>query len=623
MSLVYLYIDSYRNFNKQSINFGDKYTFNYDEISKELKQEDNKLYLDNFYSVKDSATKTKITNVTSIVGANGSGKSSILNFLLGGSLNIDIKTPFLYDFILIYKLDSKYIAYCTEGLVIERHGEISIESLNKKDNRYYLNDHLFRGVDDNISIYLSNIMDFNVFFSNISSDKLINLSSNYLMKNNINQYLKEDLNLKVKLIASNLIKNERIIPFELPKELQIISSYDYWGEINSDESTMFNRGGDYFIELKESIKSLTNTLTSLKSYEDGLNRILYNSLLQYLSTDFISPFIFIEESKSPINEESLAKELIIIKEFCYYINLKNVELAKNIEYPMIDIRNLIIDILDNLLETSKESDKLSYKYLEKRIMFLKYIYKIPNLEHSNSEIVLFEISDALVNNLNTYFDSVKNMQYIDFKFRDLSSGEGALLSIFSRLYSLRVRIDKGIYRYSKNLTLIFDEFDLYMHPHWQKKFLKILIEFLTEIYIGKNIQIIFATNSPIPISDVLGYNMVFLETENGNSAVRTTLNEQHDTFAANIHTLYSDSFFIQDGLIGDFAKTKINEVISYLKDKSNENPFKNGTELRQFILQIGEPLIKNKLLTMYNDKNNLSIHERLDKIEKKIGLDND
>lgn len=623
MSLIYLYIDDYRNFDKQSINFGDKYTFSYDKSLKELKQEENKLYLENFYSVKDSTTKTKITNVTGIVGANGSGKSSILSFLLGSSFNVDIKSPSLYDFILIYKMDNNYIAYCTEGLSIEKHGEVLVKSLVAKDNKYYLKKSLFIGVPENTSIYLSNIIDFNAFFSNISSDQLINLSSNRLMKSDVNQYFKKDLNLKVEFIISNFIKKQSLIPFNLPNELQIISSYDYWSEINNGESTMFNKHGDYFNEFFEVIKDLTKTLTSLNGHKDGLSRIFYNSLLQYLSTDLISSFIFVDESESPINEKDLNGELNTIKRFCHYLKLKNADLAKVKEYQVTDMRNLILDIIDELFEIFKKNGKLNYEYLEKRAGFLKSINQIPDLIYSNNGIVSFEISDTVLENINTYFDSVNNFQYIDFIFRDLSSGEGALLSLYSRLYSIREKMNNPLHRSPKNLTIIFDEFDLYMHPHWQKKFLKTLIEFLTEIYIGKNIQIIFATNSPIPISDILGYNMVFLETENGNSIVRTTLNEQHDTFASNIHTLYSDSFFVKDGLIGDLATTKINEVISYLKDKSNENPFKNGTELRQFILQIGEPLIKNKLLTMYNDKYNLSVHERLDEIEKRIGLSND
>jgi len=43
-----------------------------------------------------------------------------------------------------------------------------------------------------------------------------------------------------------------------------------------------------------------------------------------------------------------------------------------------------------------------------------------------------------------------------------------------------------------------------------------------------------------------------------------------DTFGANIHTLLSHGFFMEDGLMGEFAKEKINEVIKFLNDKESE-----------------------------------------------------
>lgn len=629
MSLVYLYIDDYRNFKKQNINFGDKYFFTYNEHTKELKKEENKLYIEDFYSVKNTKTNTKISNVTGIVGANGSGKSSILSFLLGSSLKFSTSQMML-DFIMIYKRENEYTIYHTSDLKIKNTTDFNIESVEFESGDSPIKMLLskggrFFGIEDTTCLYLSNIVDFNNFFTTTNHNQLINLSTNHLMKDGRNEYIKKDLNSKVKFLSkekSEKLKGdcskEKRVPFIEPQELQIISSYDYWLKISNGESPVYDKDEDYFKHRTEEIRNLTNKLTSLKGYEDGLSRILYNSLLQYLFNDLIASYIFIDEADDPIIVDSTIEG--IMNDFYDYLGIKSNELEKVEVYQAAYVRSFIIELADKLVEIQKGKSKGKEIYLEKRVAFLKSLTNIHNLRSFDNGVVLFEITENVLENINTYFDSVHNVQYIDFMFRDLSSGEGALLAIYSRFYSIREQINKIS---SKNLTIILDEFDLYLHPHWQKKFLKTFIEFLTEIYIDKNIQIIFATNSPIPISDVLGYNMVFLETENGNSVVRTTLNEQHDTFAANIHTLYSDSFFVQDGLIGDLATTKINEVISYLKDKSNENPFKNGTELRQFILQIGESLIKNKLLTMYNDKYNLSIHTRLDEIEKRIGLDND
>ena len=43
-----------------------------------------------------------------------------------------------------------------------------------------------------------------------------------------------------------------------------------------------------------------------------------------------------------------------------------------------------------------------------------------------------------------------------------------------------------------------------------------------------------------------------------------------NTFGANIHTLLSHGFFMKDGLMGEFAKSKIDDVINYLNNKESE-----------------------------------------------------
>src|SRR5690606_7289774 len=80
-----------------------------------------------------------------------------------------------------------------------------------------------------------------------------------------------------------------------------------------------------------------------------------------------------------------------------------------------------------------------------------------------------------------------------------------------------------------------------------------------------------------------------------------------NTFAANISDMLSDSFFISDGLIGDFAKKKINNLIIHLNellekknDQQNIEPnIGNTEEYKKIIHIIDEPIIKSKLMEMY------------------------
>ena len=88
--------------------------------------------------------------------------------------------------------------------------------------------------------------------------------------------------------------------------------------------------------------------------------------------------------------------------------------------------------------------------------------------------------------------------------------------------------------------------------------------------------------------------------------------EKKQTFGANIHTLLADGFFMDGGLMGEFAKSKIEEVIKYLNDKNLE--IKSKEEAQKIINIIGEPILKNQLQKMLDSKN-LS---EVDKIKQDI-----
>lgn len=73
MELVYLYVEKYKNIQKQGFNFSSRFTCKYDEDKKELKIDENKNYIENFFADN--------INITAIVGENGSGKSNILELI--------------------------------------------------------------------------------------------------------------------------------------------------------------------------------------------------------------------------------------------------------------------------------------------------------------------------------------------------------------------------------------------------------------------------------------------------------------------------------------------------------------------------------------------------------------
>ena len=79
--------------------------------------------------------------------------------------------------------------------------------------------------------------------------------------------------------------------------------------------------------------------------------------------------------------------------------------------------------------------------------------------------------------------------------------------------------------------------------------------------------------------------------------------------------LLSDSFFMEDGLMGEFAKSKIDKAITLLnQDKLDEKDLKY---CEQIISIIGEPIVKNQLQRMLDSKRLKKVDE-IDAIKKSM-----
>lgn len=174
---------------------------------------------------------------------------------------------------------------------------------------------------------------------------------------------------------------------------------------------------------------------------------------------------------------------------------------------------------------------------------------------------------------------------------------------------------------------MIDELDLYFHPEWQRKYLSILLEFIPQIFIDKKVQLLLSTHSPFITSDLPTQNIRFLEkriTEGKEVYEYCSFIERTDqnTFGANIYTLLADSFYMENGFAGEFAQRKINQLLDDLSQVRNDSsPIKNWDELFFKISMIGEPVIKEKLLELYNNQNQMiSIEQQIKLKEEEIEL---
>lgn len=209
----------------------------------------------------------------------------------------------------------------------------------------------------------------------------------------------------------------------------------------------------------------------------------------------------------------------------------------------------------------------------------------------------------------------------------LSAGEMEYLNFLSRIYASinEVIIDHGQEKNVqrppqtyKNIILLLDEPENSFHPEWQRLFLSNLLDFLNKTNPHHTFQIIIASHSPIIISDFPKDNIIFLDKNETDGTCRVVDSiSRENTFGANIHTLYRNSFFI-DGLpIGEFAKKKINQLFNELENAEAIRP----TMLKE-IQMIGEPIIRDQLMKLYKQREGMpeEVNRRIAELEKEIKI---
>jgi hypothetical protein len=168
----------------------------------------------------------------------------------------------------------------------------------------------------------------------------------------------------------------------------------------------------------------------------------------------------------------------------------------------------------------------------------------------------------------------------------------------------------------RNINLILDEIELYFHPEFQRRFLSELRKAIGRLNLShaRNFNIIFSTHSPFILSDVVDKNLL-------NMAVGEPRGfEEGKTFAANIHDLLRNDFFLKESFMGEFARDTINQVIYSLSKKMEplyplryelfetvidgipaiDVPVLKKGECERIISLVAEPVLKQSLMRLYS-----------------------
>lgn len=624
--LVYflLNLSNNRITNFQDINLQQKINVEYIKEGNLLKINDNTSYLKNYW-------KESIESVTTLVGANGVGKTSILN-AIRNFINPE-KTP-----IMIIKKNGIYNIFIDDTLAsnLEISFNERVISLNN-----FINDG-YETNEGNISssykyssymefvlllkefetIYYTNHWNyfeyqngFNQVDLSIANilDSAIEKTSNTTNKSYLDLMRDEQIRLVLKYIESEENRNLINRYLHLPEKLNLILEENRYPQERPVSPSIYEENIDIFNDISKLEKIINESIWNEKrlfltkeevfifalsnNLFNQLNSIFAETVLNYRKASFM---LLTKDLKADANIKDIFEKVLFILE----------ELIRVIAFS--SEQKAIISQLEELLKEYKKmysylmNDLLPYLVSEKD--YEKEIYWEGNRKFYNLITLNLKDSKGITRAIQLVqtFNQLNYMSQIFLmKWNNLSSGETQLLSLVTTLNNQIENTEK------EKLVFLLDEIEVALHPLWQKELVNILINSLSGMANkeNKSIQIIFATHSPFILSDMPLHSSILLFKEDKNSVtkVQSSLDDKVTTLGANIHELYSNSFFLKDGLIGEYAKRKINDLANKL---IKINPLSDNqecdddfwSEAYKLINQIAEPLIRNRLLNLYNEK---------------------
>lgn len=427
------------------------------------------------------------------------------------------------------------------------------------------------------------------------SSLLLGITNSKIIIRKDNQFYTNDFTSKIhKFNNINREKDYDIIYMDFDL-IKINPIRDFWGfsQQNIYDKNLYKRiennlSGDVNFNI---IKYKENFYNLIIKYNDSfLSELFFYNPIEIRLSDYIKIIPFQDSQSKSINnkiEPVQSKNYSKIKflTFLYSKIKNNPELSKLKDFDGdINILEKEQNILDYSGFSSEEIDSI-YKLLE--VLENKKIHKF-SIEDFSKQIYN-ENREAFFKLTELGYLEVNLKDKVGREYFDLSQGERKLFAEFLMIFD-------SIGKSNKNeIFLVLDEPDLALHPQWQKNYIQELIKLLSS-FPKKRFHIIITSHSPFILSDLPKENVIFLE--NGTQVY--PFEDGKQTFGANIHTLLSHGFFMKDGLMGEFAKKTIQDVIDYLDNKPTQNM--NKQKALQIIQFVGEPFLKYKLEEKYNEK---------------------
>lgn len=570
--LCYVYIPEYKGIKNIEIVVDPNYSCHFDKEKKKLDVKKTEVIPEGFWG-------RGIHSIAAIVGDNGVGKSTAVEYILHAVVEgVNYKD---INGILVYEEGGQLSVYSKENIQLPE-GIRKVSS--PKDITYlYYSGHFNPGSSLN-----------NLRLGELSGG--YNISDGYLLVKDIQNYSNKDHvhngasfsehlgqynaqnNIRICTMLADKNLFDRIKGYCQPKYL--IISPNKSGAYAIKE---YNRIRSMYQEQKEQVPEI------IFKHNDGHNRVLST----HIYNNFLN--ILFNESHYDINTDILN----CLTGWQTYLEASKPVLVqfKKFVKEKVDDKALAFK-LERLCYALTEVDKLAT--FQSRI-FGNGFYSLSVKEEYDKIATLCNILEQSNYLVAQYFDIL----YAQDLNTDtlLSSGEQKMLDLFSRLYYTIQKDCQKFCNLNAPALLILDEAEHAFHPDWQRHFIDLLISFLQQLLVapGLKFQILITTHSPMLLSDIPCNCITFLKKV--NNEIKNVTPKMSGTFAANVFDLYKNSFFLESGMIGEFATQKLKSIMKRIEefDYSKEE-YDEKANLMKEINLIGDVRVKEYILWKLSER---------------------
>ena len=562
--ICYAYIYKYKALHDVELTFDAHFAFHFDKETRTLQIESSNTLPRDFWG-------NGIYSLSGLIGDNGTGKSTALCFLLDALVNGSSKKE--ANGIIVYEENGRLFIYHNEkyGRITCVGADVTPTKL-RKINTFYYSGHFFPYTSGD------DLRCFELDGSYIASDgcRLVNDAEDYLKVEALNLSRPLWYHLNAFVVQNNfricsLLADTRLVKsfteFKLPRKVLVT----------------VNKSGKQAFEVE-----------NINKKEEEQYHLPYEKIVT-------------------------RKGLGVIEEWLIYHNLVN---AMRDIYRRDRVRNLLDewleivtddkDILGQFASFVDEKEDNDDELILSDI--LTSLRSLVSLAHYNEELSVFyfDIFDDEENFKKFVSEVFGTRHFVVNRFADfsfchslddegstiLSSGEQQMLNLFSRIYNaVEGKPRKPDNRYPTPLLLL-DEAETGFHPEWQRRYIHLIIGFLSKLMVppGFNFQIIITSHSPILLSDIPSCctNRLRIEGETNNEI-------STNTYASNVFDIYRDYLTTNGGLIGEFASKRLVEMQKKLEEKQLDED--TIMECKKEIELVGDARIRAYLMKLLSNHN--------------------